>query len=690
MGDSGSVFEESLLFVLEAAGLGWWYLDLAENRTVRSLGHDALFGYDELLPSWSYEDFLAHIHPEDRDRVAAAFARALAGGSEYAEDLRVVWADGTVRWVFTRGAFELGPDGTPRRVAGVMGDITDRKLLELRALDSLANAAALVDSTADAVVRTDLDGTVQSWNAGAAELFDVPARDAVGRCWLALLDSDGERVLEAVRAAGQGRTTRDLAVVQARADGSEVEATLTVSPLQREGRIVGASVLGHDTSGPRALQQALAHQAGHDLLTGLPNRNLLAERLAEALASDEAVTVLFLDLDEFKVINDAAGHLVGDVLLTMLGRRLSRAVGREHLLSRFGGDEFVLVCRDLSEERALALAQRLHEAVRPAFEVAGGRFYVSASIGIAHDRAIPGRRTGGEELLSRADTAMYDAKSHGRNRTSVFDDAMAARVRETLELTNDLREALERGQLELWYQPVVDLATGAVMGLEALARWDHPTRGQVPADVFIGMAEHRGLITGLDRWAVRQAGRDAAALRAAGVLGPTSRMAVNVSAKAVTDGVLPALVLESTPPEELQHLVLEITETGVMADPEQARVELQALHGAGVRIAIDDFGVGQSSLSYLQRFPVSVLKLDRSFVQGMTTSPDDRAIVRSVLTLAQDTGLVAVAEGVETEAQRQALLELGCPLAQGYLWSPALPLPRLVEWLEARDRLVRR
>ncbi|MGZ6827470.1 MAG: putative bifunctional diguanylate cyclase/phosphodiesterase, partial [Mycobacteriales bacterium] len=412
------------------------------------------------------------------------------------------------------------------------------------------------------------------------------------------------------------------------------------------------------------------------------------QRLADLLASDRPVTVLFLDLDDFKVVNDAAGHLVGDTLLTMLGRRLSRALGSDHLLTRFGGDEFVVVCRDLPEDRAVALARRLHDAVRPPFEVSGGRFYVSASIGIASDRATSPARTGAEELVSRADTAMYDAKSRGRNRTSVFDEAMAARVRDVLELTNDLREALERGQLELWYQPVVELATGAVMGLEALARWNHPRRGPVPPDVFVPIAEHSGLVTALDRWAVRRAGQDAAALRAAGVLAPTSRMAVNVSAKAVTDGLLPSLVLEATPPEELRHLVLEITETGVMSDPEQARVELEALHAHGVRVAIDDFGIGQSSLSYLQRFPVSVLKVDRSFVLGMTTSADDRAIVRSVLSLAQDTGLVAVAEGVEDEAQRQALLDLGCPLAQGYLWSPALPLPRLVAWLTAQDRLV--
>jgi diguanylate cyclase (GGDEF)-like protein/PAS domain S-box-containing protein len=572
--DEGELRDDSLRFVLEASGLGWWDMDLARNATVRSALHDALFGYSEPLPSWAYEDFLAHIHPDDRERVDRAYRGALAGGEEYAEELRVVWPDGTVHWVFTRGRFVLAEDGSPLRVAGVMGDITARKELELVAAEQLA------------------------------------------------------------------------------------------------------------------------HQATHDQLTGLPNRTNLSEQLRDCLSSDatrrEPLAVLFLDLDEFKLVNDAAGHLVGDRMLVEVANRLAASLRDQEAIARFGGDEFVVVCPVAGLPEALEVGQRLHQAVASPVDLSGSLFYPSLSIGVTvqppgtcPDAELTARA---ELLVRQADTAMYDAKARGRNRTSVFDEAMAERVRDLVLLTGDLRTALQTGGLQLHYQPVLDLPSGAVLGVEALARWSHPVRGFVSPDVFITAAERSGLITLLDQWVLRRATADAALMRSLGALGPACRMAVNVSAKAVADGLLPRFVREGVLDAEREHLVLEVTETGMMNDPEQARLDLASLHAEGVRVAIDDFGTGQSSLTYLRTFPISVLKVDRSFVQGMATSAEDLAIVRSVVSLALETGLHAVAEGVQTEDQLQLLLEMGCPAGQGYLWTAALPLPAFLEWALSPER----
>ena len=679
--------DDSLAFVLEAAGLGWWDLDIVRNRTARSALHDALFGYDEMLPSWSYEDFLAHVHRDDRARIDMAFHRAMEGGQEYAEELRVVRPDGSVRWMTTRGRFVTGEDGRPLRVAGVIGDIDDRKRQELTAVEQMATLSAMVDSTGDAVVVTSVGGDVVSWNAGACELFGWTVDQALGQPLEELLPcARGTELGRAVRDV-EHSTTRDLETAHVRPDGTTVEIGMTVSPVSRGGRVVGASVLSRDIGSRRAMQRALAHQACHDDLTGLPNRSLLGSQLSSWLSDARPgtqIAVLFLDIDEFKLVNDTAGHLVGDELLIEVARRLADAVDDGDLLARFGGDEFVVACRSTGRLDAAALCRRLHEAVSPPVHLDGASFHVSLSIGVAH-HVLAGAVVAGDQadrLVQEADTAMYDAKTHGRNRTSVFAPHMAREVQDRVDLTIELREALEGQELELHYQPVVALATGDLMGVEALARWRHPTRGDVAPAAFITAAERSGLITVLDQWAVRTAMRDGAVLRERGVLEPDSRMAVNVSAKAVADGLLVQLVLDGTEPEELVHLVLEVTETGMMVDPERAAADLETLHAAGVRVAIDDFGTGQSSLLYLRRFPISVLKVDRSFVAGMVGNAEDLAIVRSIVSLALETGLTVVAEGVETPEQLALLTSMGCTAGQGYLWTPALPSAALTTWVE--------
>jgi len=341
-------------------------------------------------------------------------------------------------------------------------------------------------STGDAVVGCRLDGVVLSWNAGAEQLFGWTSEQALGaQVGTVLACPVVAELMQAIAGAGEA-VTRDLETEHVRPDGSLAEVGLTVSPVWREGRCLGASLIGRDIGVRRSMQRALEHQAVHDDLTGLPNRAQLAERLRSGLAEAQAqqwpVVLLFLDLDEFKLVNDAVGHLVGDRLLVEVGGRLRRALRDGDTLARFGGDEFVVVCWATDLAEALQVAARLHVAVKAPVEVEGGLFFPSLSIGVAHGVPAIGAAPAefGGLLLRQADAAMYEAKGRGRDRTSVFEEVMAERARDIVELTNDLRVALQTGLLELHYQPVLDLPSGELLGVEALTRWHHPVRGQCP------------------------------------------------------------------------------------------------------------------------------------------------------------------------------------------------------------------
>ncbi|HEV2906929.1 MAG TPA: EAL domain-containing protein [Actinomycetota bacterium] len=421
----------------------------------------------------------------------------------------------------------------------------------------------------------------------------------------------------------------------------------------------------------------LTHMALHDSLTGLPNRTLALDRLALALARTErhpsSVAVLFLDLDRFKVINDSLGHNVGDELLVSVAGRLREAVRPSDTVARIGGDEFVVVCEDITGiEDAARIAQRIADALSSAFELNGDEVLLATSVGIALSG---GSDDSPESLLRDADAAMYRAKEAGRNRYEVFDSSMRVEAVERLEMEQALRRALGRSEFRLFYQPVLDVETGTIMGVEALLRWDHPERGLLRPAEFISLAEETGLILPIGRWALQEACRQAQRWREANPDRRPLTVAVNLSARQlaqpdVADMVAEALESTGTDPSQVW---LEITESVLTGDTEATVGALRALKALGVRLSVDDFGTGYSSLLYLKRFPVDTLKVDRSFVAGLGTHPDDTAIVAGVVGLAQTLGLTAVAEGVETEEQRAALLALGCDLAQGYLFGHPEP-----------------
>ena len=420
----------------------------------------------------------------------------------------------------------------------------------------------------------------------------------------------------------------------------------------------------------------LRYLAGTDPLTGLPNRTLFLNHLEQGLARAERwarpVGVLFLDLDNFKVINDSLGHQGGDLLLVEIARRIRGCVRDNDTVARLGGDEFTVLVEEIEgEDEATALAERVAVTLRQPVRLGEREIFVSASVGVALSR--PGK-DGPESLLRNADMAMYQAKANGKARHAVFDQSMEARALARLELETDLRHALERNEFRVFYQPITALADGHIAEMEALIRWEHPTRGMISPDEFIPIAEETGLIVALGQWVLEEACRQGATWREAYPQEPPI-MSVNLSGRQFQHPSLVAdighvLLQSGLAPSALK---LEITESVVMQDAEATIVALHELKQLGIQLAIDDFGTGYSSLSYLKRFRVDTLKVDRSFVNGLGEDSMDTAIVQSVVALAKALHMDVTAEGIETQAQRAELLALGCDRGQGYLFARPLP-----------------
>ncbi len=429
----------------------------------------------------------------------------------------------------------------------------------------------------------------------------------------------------------------------------------------------------------------MRHQAPHDALTGLPNRVLLDDRMAHALTAAHArgstVAVLFLDLDRFKVLNDAEGHAAGDAVLVEVAHRLREAVRPEDTVARFGGDEFVVLCETGGLVTAHHVAKRLHEILSHPFHTEGPARFLAASIGIAMAHGL----STAADLLRDADAAMYRAKDLGRGRTAVFDADIRARASARLEASTAVRRALEEGELRVHYQPVVDLTDERLLGFEALVRWQHPERGLLGPGAFVPDAEETGLIVPLGGWVLRTALEQSTRWAVTGAASAPPHMSVNVSARQLEEpdlaaAIAAALVTNAYP---ASALTLEITESVVMQDVLRNVEHLRALREIGVDLSIDDFGTGYSSLVYLKRLPVTTLKIDREFVDGLGQDPHDSAIVAAVIALARALELRVVAEGVETAPQLAELRRLGCDAAQGFLFSRPVPAEEAERWVVA-------
>jgi diguanylate cyclase (GGDEF)-like protein len=438
----------------------------------------------------------------------------------------------------------------------------------------------------------------------------------------------------------------------------------------------------------------LAHQARYDPLTTLPNRAMLMERLQDELARaarrKEPVFVLWLDLDDFKVVNDSLGHHAGDQLLLAVGKRLRACLRPGDTPARIGGDEFTVLLADVTTRQdAIQVAERVGKELRGPFQVADRELVAQASIGIAE--SVPGR-TSPEALLRHADIAMYEAKKQGKGQYQVFTPGMDQAAWKRLELEAELRVALEQQQFELYYQPIFDLHTGAVRELEALVRWDHPSRGLIPPADFIPLAEQTGLIVPLGLWALDHACQQLTAWQPRDHRHPPLGVSVNLSGRQLRERDLPERVAQTLAAAGLdpRRLTLEITETSMIDDLDAATATLHVLRELGVWVAVDDFGTGFSALATLKHYPVDSLKIDRLFVDGLGDDAQDTAIVHAVIAFAKTLGLQVTAEGIETARQLEQLRALGCDYGQGYYFAKPLQPGSVPPFLGAHELAPRR
>lgn len=594
--------------------------------------------------------------------------------------------DGRKFWAEVNATLLCNAAGEPTGTLITVKDITERKWLEeyLRLLESVvvnANEIVMISQTEEAI-DDPLSLRIIYVNDAFSRTTGYSSGEAIGKSALVLL---GEKTsmseVDRIRSTLSAHEPVRAEVILYRKNGTHFWVDVNMVPIRNEqGHVTHFVSVMREVTERKVVEEQLRRNAFHDSLTGLPNRLLFMERLSQTVerANDNPAyrfALLFLDLDRFKVINDSLGHMIGDQLLIAIARRLEACLSKNDTVARLGGDEFTILLENIqSDNDATKIAERVQQALSTPFNLNGHEVFTSASIGITLSSTDFDRP---EDLLRGADIAMYRAKAQGKACHEVFDTDMHTHVVALMQLENDLRRAVERQDFELYYQPIVALATGRIMGFEALVRWHHPEQGVISPAKFVQIAEETGLIIPLGQWVLREACRQLKCWQDEFASEPPLTISVNLSSRQFSQ---PSLINQirqilADTGVDAHCIKLEITESAIMENTESAMDMLLQLKAMGIQLSVDDFGTGYSSLGYLYRFPMDVLKIDRSFVSRVDVDGEKLELVRTIITLAWNLGMDVVAEGVETTKQLAQLKALKCEYAQGYLFSK--PLTRI-------------
>ncbi|HEX2785484.1 MAG TPA: EAL domain-containing protein, partial [Ilumatobacteraceae bacterium] len=672
------VLQASLRRLAEAqriAQLGSFELDVATGVLTWSEEYGRILGLDpSLKPSRGV--LTSMVHPDDAVVVAEAWAAAIERGHPIDHVFRIIHPDSQVRFLHARAVSEVAVDGSVIKVAGTLMDNTEQVNADRVRREAELRFEIGFEQSAIGAAISDLDGISLRVNSAMCLFFERSKEMLIGRPWTDNTHPDevplGQAVLSRLSA---GHDTYEDERRFLRPDGTVVWA-LTHATLVRDevGEPQYFFVQLQDITGRKLIEQELAHQALHDSLTGLPNRALLTDRLVQGLARatrrGSQIAVMFLDIDQFKMVNDSLGHNAGDELLQHVARRIAAAIRPGDTVARFGGDEFVIVCDDVSTVEAVQVAERVLGELSKRWHIGTQEMHITASLGIA----IADKHATPESLLRDSDAAMYRAKERGRGRIEMFDEALRFKAKRRLATASALHVALEREEFVVQYQPVVDLVTGAMVSAEALVRWNHPDHGLIlPAD-FISLAEETGLIVPIGARVLEQACQDLRAWQGMGMslgVDASFSIAVNLSVRQMLAPDIAGLigdVLQRTG-VRARDLCLELTESVFMEDVDYFERTLAGLKAIGVDLSIDDFGTGYSSLGYLKLFPVDGVKVDRVFVDGLGTDQHDTALVAAIVAMASALSLQVTAEGVETRDQLLVLKSLGVQRAQGFYFA---------------------
>lgn len=676
--------ERRLRLSQQVGGIGTWEWNIKKGTVFWSEQVSKLIGQHPTKIEATYDNFLHAVHPDDRENLVAELTLCVESDVEYNVDHRVVWPDGTIRWLNEKGSLIRDDNGNAIKMLGVAIDITERKLIA----EKLLLSSRVFSDTHEGITITDRNKQIVDVNPAFCEITGYSREEVIGK---------NPRILSSGKQTPEFYSNMWKQIYEhghwhgeiwnRKKNGELYAELLTISVLKNDDNsAVNYVGVFTDITSSKRQQEQLSRIAHYDLLTNLPNRVLLSDRISQAMLQcsryDNSLAVVFLDLDGFKHINDTYGHGTGDELLVSLSVRMKKALRKGDSLARIGGDEFVAVLTDLTVvEDCEPVLERLLLAASDPVTIGDVVLNVSASIGVT---LYPQDSVDADQLMRHADQAMYTAKESGKNRYHLFDTAQDDAVKVLRESLEAIRFALDNQQFVLYYQPKVNMRTGQVTGVEALIRWQHPVRGVLAPVEFLPIIENNPMSIEMGEWVIETALTQITQWQSMGLKLPFT-ISVNIAAVQLQQPDFTkrlAKILSAYPNVDPRHLELEVLETSALDDVQHVSAIMNDCIKLGVSFALDDFGTGYSSLTYLRRLPASLIKIDQSFVRDMLEDAEDLAIVEGVIALAKSFRREVIAEGVETIEHGTTLLHLGCDLAQGYGIAKPMPASDFLMWVE--------